>query len=259
MHAADARGEPTVLVTGGASGIGRAVVDAVLGAGWHAVALDRDEAALARLGTDWARAGGKVTLEHLDVTDEAKVIECVGRAGPLAGVVNSAAIGAVVPALDTNLDLFRQVLEVNVLGMFTVSREAAKHMCRRRTGSIVNIGSVSGLRGNAGRVAYGASKGAVTTMTQVMAVEFGALGVRVNAIAPGAIETPLVREHHTGEQRAAWNSLTPQGHYGAPDDIAQAALFLLDDTRSGYLTGQVLAVDGGFTAAGVLPASPITR
>jgi NAD(P)-dependent dehydrogenase (short-subunit alcohol dehydrogenase family) len=133
-----------------------------------------------------------------------------------------------------------------------VSREIAKRMSARRSGAIVNIASVSGIRGNIGRVAYGASKSGVITMTQVMAVEFAAFGVRVNAIAPGPIDTPLVREVHTEQIRAEWMERVPQRRYGEASDIANMAVFLLDDQKAGFVTGQTICVDGGFTAAGLL-------
>ena len=105
-------------------------------------------------------------------------------------------------------------------------------------------------------MAYGASKGGVITMTKVMAVELAPLGIRVNAIAPGPIETPLVQEVHTPEVRAAWMTTVPQRRYGSPAEIAGAAIFLLDDRKSSYVTGQTICVDGGFTAA---PASWASR
>ncbi|MFL5204957.1 MAG: SDR family NAD(P)-dependent oxidoreductase, partial [Microvirga sp.] len=176
--------------------------------------------------------------------------------GPLTGVVNSAGIGRDVPALDTSVDLFRRMLEVNLIGSFIVSREAAKLMQVRGSGSIVNIASVSGVIGNRGRVAYGASKGGVITMTKVMAVELASIGIRVNAIAPGPIETPLVQEVHTPEVRAAWMTTVPQRRYGSPDEIAGAAIFLLDQRKSSYITGQTICVDGGFSIAGILDPAP---
>jgi NAD(P)-dependent dehydrogenase (short-subunit alcohol dehydrogenase family) len=115
---------------------------------------------------------------------------------------------------------------------------------------------VSGIHGNSGRLAYGASKGAVIMMTRVMAVEFASMGIRVNAIAPGPIETPLVREMHADATRKEWIARIPQHRYGLPAEVAGAAIFLLDSRRSSYVTGQTLCVDGGFTTAGlVVPAS----
>ena len=119
------------------------------------------------------------------------------------------------------------MLEVNVIGSFVVAREAARIM-RGRGGAIVNIASVSAIKGNEGRVAYGASKGAVITMSQVMAVEFAPLGMRVNVVAPGPIETPMVREVHNPQVRDTWMGSVPMRRYGTPEEVAAAAMFLLD-------------------------------
>jgi NAD(P)-dependent dehydrogenase (short-subunit alcohol dehydrogenase family) len=248
--------QQTVLVTGGASGIGLAVVEAVLAEGWRAVVADLDPGNLARCKDTLGSQDDRVRYQQMNVADEDAVIRAVeaieAEFGALTGVVNSAGIGRDVPALNTSVDLFRRMLEVNLIGSFVVSREAARHMRARGGGSIINIASVSGIKGNKGRVAYGASKGGVLTMTKVMAVELAPLGIRVNAIAPGPIETPLVQEIHTPEVRAAWMTTVPQRRYGSPAEIAGAAVFLLDDRRSSYVTGQTICVDGGFTAAGII-------
>jgi NAD(P)-dependent dehydrogenase (short-subunit alcohol dehydrogenase family) len=248
----------SILVTGGASGIGRAVVEAVVAEGWRAIVLDLPGPAL-----DAARAAfgpARVRCTALDVSDEAAVaaeIAAVERdVAPLDGVVNSAGIARDLPALETGTEIFRRILEVNVLGSFVVAREAARAM-RGRGGAIVNIASVSGIRGNEGRVAYGASKGAVITMSLVMAVELAPLGIRVNVIAPGPIETPLVREVHTGQVRDTWMAAVPMRRYGTPEEIAAAAVFLLDGRKSGYVTGQTLCVDGGFVAAGLMTGTAL--
>ena len=248
-------GQETVLVTGGASGIGLAIVEAVLAQGWRAVVADLDQANLDRCRDTLGESEGNVRFERMNVADEDAVVRAIAACetafGPLTGVVNSAGIGRDMPALETSADLFRTILEVNLIGSFLVSREAAKRMQARRAGSIVNIASVSGLMGNEGRVAYGASKGGVVAMTKVMAVEWAPLGIRVNAIAPGPIETPLALTMHTTEVRAAWMSAVPQHRYGSPAEIAAAAVFLLDDRTSGFITGQTICVDGGFTVAGI--------
>jgi NAD(P)-dependent dehydrogenase (short-subunit alcohol dehydrogenase family) len=246
----------TVLVTGGASGIGLAIVEAMLAEGWRVVIADLDQANLDRCRDALGPSGDSVRFERLNVADEDAVVRCIANCeaefGPLTGVVNSAGIGRDVSALETSADLFRKILEVNLIGSFVVSREVAKRMQARGAGSIVNIASVSGVMGNEGRVAYGASKGGVITMTKVMAVELAPLGIRVNAIAPGPIETPLVKEVHTAEARAAWMSTVPLRRYGSPEEIAGAAVFLLDDSKSSYITGQTICVDGGFTSAGII-------
>lgn len=248
--------EQTVLVTGGASGIGLAIVEAILAEGWCAVIADLDSNSLDRCRDALGASNERVRFEQMNVADEDAVIHviaaCEAEFGPLTGVVNSAGIGRDVPSLDTSVDLFRKMLEVNLIGSFAVSREAAKRMRERGAGSIVNIASVSGVMGNKGRVAYGASKGGVITMTKVMAVELASLGIRVNAIAPGPIETPLVQEVHTPEVRSAWMSTVPQRRYGLPNEIAGTAVFLLDNSKSSYITGQTICVDGGFSIAGIL-------
>ncbi len=245
--------QPTILVTGGASGIGFAIVQAVLAEGWRAVVADIDahnlDATRKRLGDDPG-----VRFEHLDVADENAVVNtvaaCEDESWALSGVVNSAGIGRGAPALETSAELFRKILDVNLVGSFLVAREAAKAM-RGRGGAIVNLASVSGVTGNEGRTAYGASKGGVVVMTKVMAVELAALGIRVNAIAPGPIETPMVQAMHSQQARAVWLARVPQRRYGAPSAIASAAVFLLDAKKSGFVTGQTICVDGGFSAAGI--------
>lgn len=254
--------QQTVLVTGGASGIGLSVVEAILAEGWRAIVADLDQKNLDRCREVLSPSNNRVRFERMNVADEDDVVRaiaaCQAEYGPITGIVNSAGIGRDVPALDTDVDLFRKMLEVNLIGSFVVSREAAKLMREREGGSIVNIASVSGIMGNKGRVAYGASKGGVITMTKVMAVELASFGIRVNAIAPGPIETPLVQEVHTPEVRAAWMNTVPQHRYGSPDEIAGTAVFLLDPRKSSYITGQTICVDGGFSIAGILnpPTNP---
>jgi NAD(P)-dependent dehydrogenase (short-subunit alcohol dehydrogenase family) len=246
--------DTAVIVTGGASGIGRGCVERLLAEGWRVVVADRDAAALELhfAGID----AGELMTASLDVTDEAAVEALMARIesefAPLSGVVNSAGIGRDVPFAESTAQLFRDVYEINVIGSFLVSQAAIRRMKTRRCGSIVNISSVSGLSGNVGRSAYGASKGALVTLTKVMAVEMAEFGIRVNAIAPGPVETPLVAQMHTPEVRAQWNRTVPMGRYGTPDEVAGVAAFLLDEDYSSYVTGQIIAVDGGFMAGGII-------
>jgi NAD(P)-dependent dehydrogenase (short-subunit alcohol dehydrogenase family) len=112
------------------------------------------------------------------------------------------------------------------------------------------------MRGNVGRVAYGASKGGVITMTQVMAVELASAKIRVNVISPGPIDTPIVRQMGTSVSREMWTRQVPMGRFGEPEEVAQGIAFLIDDAQSSYITGQTLAIDGGFIAGGLISRQP---
>jgi NAD(P)-dependent dehydrogenase (short-subunit alcohol dehydrogenase family) len=243
------------IVTGGASGIGLACVEALVGSGWQVGILDRDEAALERARK---RFGNErtVRIAPLDVTDEPAAVAAVDAMakafGRLDGVLNSAGVGADVHVLDTPVELFRKVIDINVTGTFIVGRAAARIMKDRGGGAIVNVGSIAGVRGSKGRVAYGASKGAVATLTKVMAVDLARFNIRVNAIAPGPVETPLVKAVHTPEVRRAWIHHVPMHRYAAPEEMTGTVLFLLDPAQSGYLTGEIIAIDGGFRGAGMM-------
>jgi NAD(P)-dependent dehydrogenase (short-subunit alcohol dehydrogenase family) len=249
------------IVTGGGSGIGLAIAQALLQDGWKVVVADLSMEALQAARTRLDDAGaGKLRVVQMDVADEASVVKgleaCRDDFADLRGLVNSAGIGRDVAFYDTSVELFRRMLDINLVGTFIVGREAARRMKALGGGAIVNIASVSGLRGNVGRAAYGASKGGVATLTQVMAAELAPDNIRVNAIAPGPVETPLVKAMHSDADRATWLSHVPQRRYAEPSEIAGAAGFLLDPRLSSFVTGQILAVDGGFSAAGILPAFP---
>lgn len=245
---------PVVVVTGGTSGIGKAVVEAGLAQGWVVVVVDVNAGALAE---HRAAAGDRNGIHFLeaDVASEAAVERAVEEIerdiGPIGGLVNSAGIGRDIPFLETDTATFRRIMEVNLVGSFVFGRQVATRMISRSRGSIVNIASVSGIMGNAGRVAYGASKGGVITMTRVMAVELAAAGIRVNAVAPGPVETAMVQQMHSPEVRRAWVQSVPQGRYGTAEEIASVIVFLLDDRLSSYVTGQTICADGGFTALGL--------
>jgi NAD(P)-dependent dehydrogenase (short-subunit alcohol dehydrogenase family) len=227
------------LVTGGLSGIGAAIA-----------ARFRAEGALA-LAADIQAQDSPDTL-HLDVADPAScaraIAETLARHGRLDLLVNSAGIARDIPFLETPVETFDQVIAVNLRGTFLIGQAAARAMAQG--GCIVNIASVSGMRGNVGRAAYGASKGGVVTLSQVMAADLAPLGIRVNVISPGPIETPLLAPMMATSGAAEWRAAVPQGRFGTPDDVAAAATYLCSD-EAGFVTGHVLAVDGGFLAAGL--------
>jgi len=249
------------VVTGGGSGIGLAIARSLLHDGWKVVIADVSLEALQAARASLDGAGAEMArFIQMDVADEASVVAGLKAGcadfGDVRGLVNSAGIGRDVSFYDTSVELFRKILDVNLIGTFVVAREVARRMRAGGGGAIVNIASVSGLRGNVGRSAYGASKGGIVVLTQVMAAELAPDKIRVNAIAPGPVETPLVRAMHSDADRAKWLRHVPQRRYATPDEIAGAAGFLLDSRLSSFITGQILAVDGGFVAAGVLPVYP---
>lgn len=236
-----------ILVTGGLSGIGAAVSDKLAAEGAQVIAAD-----LTASETELTDAS--IAPLKLDVSDadsvQAAIATIVERHGRLDGLVNSAGIAREQPFLDTPIDAFDKIIAVNLRGSFLIGQAAARAMKDSGGGSIINIASVSGILGNSGRSAYGASKGGVITLSKVMAVDLAQFGIRVNVIAPGPVETPLVAQVHSAETREEWGRRVPMKRYGSPAEMAGAAVFLLSD-ESSYVTGHVLTVDGGFVAQGL--------
>ncbi|UXM96547.1 SDR family oxidoreductase (plasmid) [Bartonella sp. HY329] len=250
----------TIIVTGGAAGIGFAICEQLLAQDWTIIAADINEnaieAARQAFETKFGEKAKQIRFERLNVADENNMVQQVAlwaaSASPLRGLVNSAGIGADIPALETGVEKFRQILDINLIGSFVMSREVAKVMQKTGGGSIVNIASVSGITGNLGRTAYGASKGAVIQMSRILAVEFAPFKIRVNSVSPGPIETAMAKMMHTDEARKSWTDRVLLHRYAEPYEVAGAVTFLLDEEKSSYITGQNLAVDGGFTIGGII-------
>lgn len=238
------------LVTGAARGIGLGAARRFHEDGWRVALLDIDgdavHAAAATIGTD------ALGIEA-DVSSPQSIAEAIAaveaRFGRLDALVNNAGTAVFKPLLDTTLDEWLRVLSVNLTGPFLLTN-AAVPLLRRAGGAVVNITSISGLRASTLRVAYGTSKAALAHLTKQQAVEFAGLGIRVNAVAPGPVETAMAAAVHSPAIRADYHDAIPLGRYGLETELADAIVFLCSD-RASYITGQTLAVDGGFDAAGI--------
>lgn len=245
----------TVLVTGGASGIGLAIVKGFAEAGSRIALADLNADAAEREVKHLRAQGCEAIAIRVDVADSRQVQEMVDRTvaefSGLDVLIHSAGIGVERPFLETTDAEWQRIIDIDLNGTFYCMRAAGRVMAARGYGRIVVLASTAGLRGGTGRAAYGASKGGVINLTKVLAVELAQDGVTVNALAPGAIETELVRKMHSPETRENYRRAIPMDRYGEPEEVAHAALYLASPGAS-YVTGHILAVDGGFIAAGVL-------
>jgi NAD(P)-dependent dehydrogenase (short-subunit alcohol dehydrogenase family) len=238
------------VVTGAARGIGLAVAKAFLARSYRVALLDIDAATLGQT----AKALGDVLALECDVADpeqvKASIDRVTGHFGRIDALVNNAGIAVFKPLLETTLEEWQRVLAVNLNGPFLCTQACAPVMLKNGGGAVVNITSISGLRASALRVAYGTSKAALDHLTKQQAAELGNLGIRVNAVAPGPVDTAMARQVHTADIRADYHDAIPLNRYGTEQEIAEAVVFLCSDAAS-YINGQTLAVDGGFDAAGI--------
>jgi NAD(P)-dependent dehydrogenase (short-subunit alcohol dehydrogenase family) len=240
----------TALVTGAARGIGEAIARRLAEDGADLAITDIRAEAVAETAVRLSDVGGGVADYVMDVTDERSVREAVDavvdRFGHLDIVVNNAGIRLVNPFLEQDLSGWRATLDVNLTGVFIVSKAAIPHMLAAGGGKIVNIASVSGELALTERAAYIASKAGVAGLTKAMAFELSSQGINVNAVSPGPIETPLTAPYYRDEAMVAiLRKEIPRGSWGVPEDIADAVAFLAGP-RSGYICGAILAVDGGW-------------
>ncbi|MGA2545285.1 MAG: 3-oxoacyl-[acyl-carrier-protein] reductase [Rectinemataceae bacterium] len=236
------------IVTGGSKGIGRAIVELFAREGGRIYYLSRSEAEDSAVLAEAAVAGGgSVKWIACDVADEAKVNmavdSVVAEVGAVDALVNNAGVTRDGLVFRMSLEDWDTVLRTNLTSAFLVSRAVARHMIKRRSGSIVNVSSVVGIIGNGGQTNYSASKAGLLGFTKSLAREVGSRGVRVNALAPGFIETSMT-EKIPPEAKEKLKAGIPLGRTGKAEDVASAALFLCSD-MSTYVTGEVLQVDGG--------------
>jgi len=241
------------LVTGAARGIGLAVAKRFLADGWRVALLDILGEALEKSVTALAAPGATLALT-CDVSDADAVASAFAaierRFGRLDVLINNAGVAVFAPLMETSDTEWSRVLAVNLTGPFLCTKAAVPLMRRHGGGAIVNITSISGLRASTLRSAYGTSKAGLAHLTKQLAVELAEFGIRVNGVAPGPVDTAMAKAVHSKEIRADYHDAIPLNRYGLEEELAEAVYFLCGD-RASYITGQILAVDGGFDAAGI--------
>ncbi len=244
--------QKVALVTGAARGIGLATAKRFLAEGWRVALLDIENDLLKSAVAALATPEHTLAL-HCDVSDAKAVAAAIDkvatRFGRLDALVNNAGVAVFAPLLETSDADWSRILEVNLTGPFICTKAAAPLM-REHGGAIVNITSISAVRASTLRSAYGTSKAGLAHLTKQLAVELASLGIRVNAVAPGPVDTAMAKAVHTAEIRADYHDAIPLDRYGLEEELAEA-IFFLSCERSSYITGQILAVDGGFDAAGI--------
>jgi NAD(P)-dependent dehydrogenase (short-subunit alcohol dehydrogenase family) len=245
------------IITGAGSGIGKATALACAREGAHIVIFDLNAESAEATRRAVTGLGRRALAVSGDVTGEAdieRLAEATMREfGRIDLLVNNAGVAdQIVPTLQQSVETWERVMDIHLKGMYLCCRRFGREMVRQMAGSIVSISSVAGVLGFAMRTAYGPAKAGIAHLTRVLAVEWAPYNIRVNAIAPGYVRTPLVenviKEGKLEEKRIA--ERTPMGRLARPEEIAAAAVFLLSDEAS-YITGVTLPVDGGFLAYGL--------
>ena len=240
----------TAIITGAARGIGLATVHKLIERGWSVAMVDIDATALKHAAHDLHH----VTCFDTDISDPEQIsilAKKVSQNWPhLTGLVNNAAHVHYGPFSRTDYADWRAVMRTNLDGPYLMTQAFVPLLKTAPNASVVNLTSISGLRASIYRLAYGTSKAALAHLTKQYAVELGEFGIRVNAVAPGPISTKLAMDVHTQEIIESYHDAIPLNRYGTVEEIANSINFLLSDEAS-YITGQILAVDGGFESTGI--------
>jgi NAD(P)-dependent dehydrogenase (short-subunit alcohol dehydrogenase family) len=242
------------LVTGAASGLGLATAKAFAQSGASVVLADRNHTAAHAAAEELAAQGHKVLAIQCDVTDdaqiEAMVEQTVDTFGRLDAAYNNAGIQNILAeTADASREDFDRVMAVNLRGVWSCMKFELRHMRKQGSGAIVNCSSIGGLVGGAGRGAYQAAKHGVLGLTKSAALEYAASGIRINAVCPGLIHTPMAEQMMAGGQTDALNAMlkdVPVGRFGRAEEISNAVLWLCSPAAS-LVVGHALVVDGGYT------------
>lgn len=242
--------QKVVIVTGGSSGIGQATAVAFAQAGAKVVIADYAEAG-ANVVADLEKQGHEALFVKVDVTSEADtqamVAATVAKFGRIDVLFANAGIALGGEITATSYQEWQKVIDVNLNGVFLSDKYVIEQMLTQpEGGAIVNCGSIHSFVGKAGVTAYSAAKGAVKLLTQTLAIDYAAKNIRINAVCPGYIDTPLLQQIQ-GSARQALIDLHPQGRLGKPEEVASVVLFLASDAAS-FVNGTTLLVDGGYTA-----------
>lgn len=235
------------IVTGGGSGIGYAIAERFISAGIHTVIVGRDEQKLKNAKDKLGEFCYPMSCDVSDLKSIPGIIDdIIKKFSQIDILVNNAGINMKKDFTEVTDEEFQKVITTNLCSVFTISREVVRHMLTKESGCIINISSMAAQYGLPRIIAYSASKTAIDGMTRAMAVELSPKGIRVNAIAPGFIETDMTATalNSDPERKQRVFARTPMGYMGKPDDIGEAALFLASDAAK-YITGVVLPVDGG--------------
>ena len=243
------------IITGGGSGLGREMALRFARDGAAVIVADQNGDTAKAVADEINQAKGRALSLAVDVRVQSQVEAMVRAAvehfGGLHILVNSAGDGEQTAFLKQTVEGFERIIAVNLTGTFRCIHVAAPEMIKSGWGRVVNIASITGLRGVSGRVSYGASKTGIVGMTRALAIELAPYNITVNAIAPGPVDTEMVREVHTQATRDTYNRNSPMHRYGSTQEIADGAAFLASEQAS-YITGHTLPIDGGITSTAAI-------